>query len=119
MTAFCHQRCSLTGSSDEIYFHAHSVPNHGFRTLKVGSKVRYHAETGETACRPPLSSRSASPICISSGQKSQMVHQPVVACVSQLSHDDVTHLIGDVEESVIASILATGATYPEIEQALK
>lgn len=48
-----------------------------------------------------------------------MVHQPVDARVSHLSHDDVTHLIGDVEESVIASILATSATYLEVEQALK
>ena len=110
----------LLAKADSLW-HGLEVENNGEAPAmsKVGSKVRYHAETGETACRPPLSSRSASPICISSGQKSQMVHQPVVACVSQLSHDDVTHLIGDVEESVIASILATGATYPEIEQALK
>lgn len=31
----------------EIYFHAHSVADDGFRKLKVGSRVRYHAEAGE------------------------------------------------------------------------
>lgn len=31
----------------EIYFHANSVPNDGFRKLKVGSKVRYQAEPGD------------------------------------------------------------------------
>lgn len=36
-----------------------------------------------------------------------------------LSHDDVARLVGDVDETVIASILATGASYAEIEQALK
>lgn len=31
----------------EIYFHANSVPNDGFKTLKVGAAVRYHAEPGD------------------------------------------------------------------------
>jgi ribosomal subunit interface protein len=31
----------------EIYFHANSVPNNGFRRLTVGSKVHYHADTGD------------------------------------------------------------------------
>jgi ribosomal subunit interface protein len=31
----------------EIYFHANSVPNNGFRRLKVGSKVQYQAATGD------------------------------------------------------------------------
>lgn len=34
-------------SAGEIFFHAHSVLNDGFRKLKVGTKVRYHAEPGE------------------------------------------------------------------------
>ena len=41
------------------------------------------------------------------------------ARVSQLTRDDVAHLIGDLDDSVIAAIIATGATYIEIEQALK
>jgi hypothetical protein len=32
---------------------------------------------------------------------------------------DVAHLVGDLEDATIAAILATGATYAEIEQALK
>jgi hypothetical protein len=36
-----------------------------------------------------------------------------------LSRDDVAHLVGDLEDATIAAILATGATYGEIEQALK
>lgn len=39
--------------------------------------------------------------------------------VSHLTRDDVAHLIGDLDDSVIAAIIATGATYTEIEQALK
>jgi hypothetical protein len=39
--------------------------------------------------------------------------------VSHLTRDDVAHLIGDLDDSVIAAIIATGATYSEIEQALK
>lgn len=34
-------------TAGEIYFHAHSVPNDGFRRLKVGSKVHYSAEPGD------------------------------------------------------------------------
>lgn len=41
------------------------------------------------------------------------------ARVSHLTRDDVAHLIGDLDDSVIAAIIATGATYSEIEQALK
>ncbi|WP_303978789.1 hypothetical protein [Dongia mobilis] len=37
----------------------------------------------------------------------------------RLTHDDVTRLVGDLDDSVIAAILATGANYTEIEQALK
>lgn len=36
-----------------------------------------------------------------------------------LTHEDVAHLVGDLEDAAIAAILATGATYQEIEQALK
>lgn len=35
-----------------------------------------------------------------------------------LKHDDVVALVGALEDSVIASILATRATYDDIEQAL-
>jgi len=41
------------------------------------------------------------------------------ARVQHLTRDDVAHLIGDLDDAVIAAILATGATYVEIEQALK
>lgn len=41
------------------------------------------------------------------------------ARASHLTRDDVAHLIGDLDDSVIAAIIATGATYTEIEQALK
>lgn len=30
----------------EVYFHANSVPNDGFRRLRVGSRVRYQAKLG-------------------------------------------------------------------------
>jgi hypothetical protein len=36
-----------------------------------------------------------------------------------LSHEDVAHLVGDLEDATVAAILATGATYQDIEQALK
>lgn len=36
-----------------------------------------------------------------------------------LERKDVAHLVGDLEDGTIAAILATGATYVEIEQALK
>lgn len=36
-----------------------------------------------------------------------------------LTHDDVVKLVGDLDDSVIAAILASGASYVEIEQALK
>ncbi|MDQ7246943.1 hypothetical protein [Dongia sedimenti] len=36
-----------------------------------------------------------------------------------LEAKDVAHLVGDLEHATIAAILATGATYAEIEQALK
>lgn len=39
--------------------------------------------------------------------------------VSHLTRDDVAHLIGDLDDSVVAAIIATGATYIEIAQALK
>lgn len=41
------------------------------------------------------------------------------ASAQHLSHDDVAHLVGDLDDSVIAAILATGADYSEIELALK
>ncbi|HWA47334.1 MAG TPA: hypothetical protein VG742_03625 [Dongiaceae bacterium] len=36
-----------------------------------------------------------------------------------LTHDDVAHLVGDLEDATIAAILATGASYQDIEQAVK
>jgi hypothetical protein len=36
-----------------------------------------------------------------------------------LNREDVVHLVGDLEDATIAAILATGASYQEIEQALK
>ena len=36
-----------------------------------------------------------------------------------LSHDDIVRIVGDLEDGTIAAILVTGATYAEIEQALK
>jgi hypothetical protein len=36
-----------------------------------------------------------------------------------LTREDVMLLVGDLEDATIAAILATGATYQEIEQALK
>lgn len=36
-----------------------------------------------------------------------------------LEAKDVSHLVGDLDDAAIAAILATGATYAEIEQALK
>lgn len=36
-----------------------------------------------------------------------------------LTHEDVAHLVGDLDDATIAAILETGATYQEIEQALK
>lgn len=38
----------IEGSNgDEVYFHAHSVANNGFRRLKVGQDVHYNPELGE------------------------------------------------------------------------
>lgn len=38
----------IEGSNgDEVYFHSNAVANNAFRTLKVGSEVRYNAELGE------------------------------------------------------------------------
>lgn len=34
-------------SGEEIYFHANSVLNQGFKRLKIGSEVRYQAEPGD------------------------------------------------------------------------
>jgi hypothetical protein len=48
-----------------------------------------------------------------------MAKKPSDVRAAQLSHDDVARLVGDVDDTVIASILATGASYAEIEQALK
>lgn len=36
-----------------------------------------------------------------------------------LERKDIAHLVGDLEDGTIAAILASGATYAEIEQALK
>ena len=35
-----------------------------------------------------------------------------------LDRKDVEHLVGDLEDATIAAVLATGATYPQIEQPL-
>jgi len=35
-----------------------------------------------------------------------------------LTHDEVVRLVGELDEGTIASIIATGATYADIEQAL-
>jgi hypothetical protein len=34
------------------------------------------------------------------------------------SRDEVLHLVGDVDDAVVTAILATGATYVEIEEAV-
>lgn len=35
------------------------------------------------------------------------------------SRDDVIRLVGDIDDAVVATILGTGATYLEIEEAVK
>lgn len=35
------------------------------------------------------------------------------------THDDVVHLVGNVEETTVLALLATGATYAEIEEAVE
>jgi hypothetical protein len=39
--------------------------------------------------------------------------------MQHLERKDVAHLVGDLDDGTIAAVLATGATYAEIEQALK
>jgi hypothetical protein len=34
-----------------------------------------------------------------------------------LSHADVIHVLGDVDDAIVAAILETGATYGELEEA--
>jgi ribosomal subunit interface protein len=51
-------------AAGEIYFHANSVPNNGFRRLTVGSKVHYQVEPGDkglhaTIVKPIGRSRTA------------------------------------------------------------
>jgi len=41
------------------------------------------------------------------------------ADIQHLGRDDVAHLVGDLEDSTVAAILATGASYADIEQAVK
>lgn len=41
------------------------------------------------------------------------------ARVSHVTRDDAAHPIGDLDDSVIAAIIATGATNAEIERTLK
>ena len=41
------------------------------------------------------------------------------AGAQRLSHDDVAHLVGDLEDATIAAILATGASYADVEQAIE
>ena len=36
-----------------------------------------------------------------------------------LTHDDVIRLVGDVDDAVGTAILATGATYVDVEEAVK
>jgi hypothetical protein len=36
-----------------------------------------------------------------------------------LTHDDIVHLAGDLEDAVISAILQAGATYREVEEAVK
>ncbi|WP_395022328.1 hypothetical protein [Dongia sp.] len=39
--------------------------------------------------------------------------------MQHLERKDIAHLVGELEDGTIAAILASGATYAEIEQALK
>lgn len=39
--------------------------------------------------------------------------------IQPLSHEDIVRLVGDLQDATIVAIEATGATYAEIEQALK
>lgn len=44
---------------------------------------------------------------------------PQIDNTSPPSHAEVASLVGDVDDSVIAAIVGTGATYLEIEEAVK
>jgi len=44
---------------------------------------------------------------------------PTNPSARRLDRRDIAHLVGDLEDTTVAAILATGATYAEIEQALK
>ena len=48
-----------------------------------------------------------------------MTVQQVHSKIQHLTREDVDHLVGHLEDATISAILATGATYAEIEQALK
>ncbi|HTY65638.1 MAG TPA: hypothetical protein VMH36_03240 [Alphaproteobacteria bacterium] len=39
--------------------------------------------------------------------------------VSKPTHDDIIHLVGDVEDATVMAIEATRATYVEVEEAVK
>ncbi len=47
-----------SSTGDEVYFHAHSVANDGFRHLQVGEEIRYAAETGEKGLQATVVKRA-------------------------------------------------------------
>jgi len=36
-----------------------------------------------------------------------------------LTHDDIAHMVGDLDDAVMTAILRTGANYREVEEAVK
>jgi hypothetical protein len=42
-----------------------------------------------------------------------------VTKLSALTRDDVVHLVGDLDDTVVTAILRTGATYQDVEEAEK
>ncbi len=48
-----------------------------------------------------------------------MAQQSASATPPAVTHADVTHLTGDIDDATVAAILATKASYVEIEEAVK
>ena len=48
-----------------------------------------------------------------------MARQSASPTPAAVTHADVTHLTGDLEDATVAAILATKATYVEIDEAVK
>jgi cold shock CspA family protein/ribosome-associated translation inhibitor RaiA len=112
----------VTDAGDEVYLHRNCVNGGGFDSLTVGDHVRYVLDTGEGDNGPPAS--AVTPLgAHTSHAMLNHAQQRRISMINSGPHpataSDIRAMVGDLDDVVIGSIAATGASLAEVALAVE